>query len=80
VQHPVALVRDEREREAVTALAERRFGAWGGLLVGNADELAAHFAAEAALGAELFVLQFHDFGAPETLEAFAAGVVAGVGV
>jgi alkanesulfonate monooxygenase SsuD/methylene tetrahydromethanopterin reductase-like flavin-dependent oxidoreductase (luciferase family) len=74
VQHPVALVQDERERGAVTALAERRFGAWGGLLVGSAAELAERFAAEAALGAELFVLQFHDFGAPETLAAFAAGV------
>ena len=45
-----------------------------GLLVGSAAELAERFAAEAALGAELFVLQFHDFGAPETLAAFAAGV------
>jgi alkanesulfonate monooxygenase SsuD/methylene tetrahydromethanopterin reductase-like flavin-dependent oxidoreductase (luciferase family) len=75
VQHPVALVRDERERVAVAALAERRFGAWGGLLVGTAAELAERFAAEAALGAELFVLQFHDFAAPETLAAFARDVV-----
>ena len=74
VQHPVALLRDERERAAAAALAERRFGAWGGLLVGTAEELAERFAAEAALGAELFVLQFHDFGAPDTLAAFAEGV------
>ena len=39
VQHPVALIRREEDREKVTALAEKRFGAWGGLLIGNADEL-----------------------------------------
>jgi alkanesulfonate monooxygenase SsuD/methylene tetrahydromethanopterin reductase-like flavin-dependent oxidoreductase (luciferase family) len=75
VQHPVALVSDERERAAVTALAERRFGAWGGLLVGSAAELAERFSSEVALAAELFVLQFHDFGTPETLAAFARDVV-----
>lgn len=75
VQHPVAWVGEESERAAVTALAERRFGAWGGLLVGTAEELAERFAAEVALGAELFVLQFHDFGTPETIAAFARDVV-----
>ena len=79
VQHPVGFVRSESERAAVWALAERRFGAWGGLLVGTADELAARFAAEAALGAERFVLQFHDFGQPDTLAAFAREVVLLVG-
>lgn len=75
VQHPVGLVRDAGERAAVAALAERRFGAWGGLLVGTAEELAERFVAEAALGAELFVLQFHDFATPATLVAFARDVV-----
>lgn len=75
VQHPVGFVQDERERGAVAALAERRFGAWGGLVVGTAAELAERFAAEAALGAELFVLQLHDFGPPETLAAFAREVI-----
>jgi alkanesulfonate monooxygenase SsuD/methylene tetrahydromethanopterin reductase-like flavin-dependent oxidoreductase (luciferase family) len=75
VQHPVGFVRDESERAAVAALAARRFGAWGGLLVGGAPELTERFAAEVALGAELFVLQFHDFGQPETLAAFAREVL-----
>jgi alkanesulfonate monooxygenase SsuD/methylene tetrahydromethanopterin reductase-like flavin-dependent oxidoreductase (luciferase family) len=75
VQHPVGFVRRESEREAVAALAQRRFGAWGGLLTGSAGELAERFAAEAALGAERAVLQFHDFGPPETLEAFAREVM-----
>jgi alkanesulfonate monooxygenase SsuD/methylene tetrahydromethanopterin reductase-like flavin-dependent oxidoreductase (luciferase family) len=70
----VALLRGEAERPAVTALAERRFGAWGGLLVGTADELVERLRGEAALGAELFVLQFHDFGEPATLAAFAREV------
>jgi len=74
VQRPVALLRHERQRAHVTALAERRFGAWGGLLVGTAEELRERFAREAALGAELFVLQFHDFATPDTLAAFADGV------
>jgi alkanesulfonate monooxygenase SsuD/methylene tetrahydromethanopterin reductase-like flavin-dependent oxidoreductase (luciferase family) len=74
VQHPVGFVREERERAAVATLAERRFAAWGGLRVGTAAELAGAFRAEAALGAELFILQFHDFGQPDTLAAFAAGV------
>ncbi len=75
VQHPIGFVRHEGEREAVAALAQRRFGAWGGLLTGTAAELAERFAAEAALGAERCVLQFHDFGAHETLEAFAREVM-----
>jgi len=70
VQHPVALLRDEGERAEVTALATRRFGAWGGLLVGTAPELAERFRAEGALGAERFILQLHDFGEPETLHRF----------
>jgi alkanesulfonate monooxygenase SsuD/methylene tetrahydromethanopterin reductase-like flavin-dependent oxidoreductase (luciferase family) len=78
VQHPVALLRDEAERAEVTALAERRFGAWGGLRVGTAAELAERFRTGAALGAELFVLQFHDFGEPETLRRFAREVGDGV--
>ena len=79
VQHPVGFVRDESGRAAVAALAARRFGAWGGLLVGSAPELAERFAAEAALGAELFVLQFHDFGVPETLASFAREVLPRLG-
>ena len=71
VQHPVALVPDESSRAAVRTAAERRFGAWGGLLVGTAPELAEALGAEARdHGVEGFVLQFTDFGVPETLERF----------
>lgn len=74
-QHPVGLVRSESHRETVEKLAQRRFGSWGGLIVGNAEEVAAALSREVALGVEMFVLQFHDFGDPATLEAFARDVV-----
>ena len=56
-------------------LAQRRFASWGGLIVGNAEEIAAALSREVALGVEMFVLQFHDFGDPATLETFARDVV-----
>ncbi len=74
VQHPVGLVRDAAQRAEVERLAQRRFGNWGGLRVGTAEELARAFTQEVELGAELFVLQFHDFGARASLEAFARDV------
>lgn len=74
VQHPIGLVREEAQRAEVLRQASRRFGNWGGLRVGNADELVGALSQEVALGAELFVLQFHDFGARESLEAFARDV------
>jgi alkanesulfonate monooxygenase SsuD/methylene tetrahydromethanopterin reductase-like flavin-dependent oxidoreductase (luciferase family) len=74
-QHPVGLVRSESERATVEQQARRRFGAWGGLIVGDAEEVAAALSREVALGVELFVLQFHDFGDPASLEAFARDVI-----
>lgn len=74
-QHPIGLVRDESERAGVEQSANRRFGTWGGLRVGNAEEIAEALAAEVAIGVEGFVLQFHDFGAVDTLEAFARDVM-----
>jgi alkanesulfonate monooxygenase SsuD/methylene tetrahydromethanopterin reductase-like flavin-dependent oxidoreductase (luciferase family) len=73
-QHPVALAPSRQERDEVVATAQRRFGSWGGLLAGTADEIATALAAEAALGVELCILQFSDFGAPETLARFADDV------
>ncbi|MFQ5513422.1 MAG: LLM class flavin-dependent oxidoreductase [Myxococcota bacterium] len=75
VQHPIALVSDPREREAIESTARRRFDAWGGLLVGEAEELAEALTREAALGVELFVLQMSDYGEPATLERFMRDVV-----
>jgi alkanesulfonate monooxygenase SsuD/methylene tetrahydromethanopterin reductase-like flavin-dependent oxidoreductase (luciferase family) len=70
-QHPIALVPAERDRAEVTATAERRFGAWGGLIAGTAPEVADVLAAEAVdHGVEGFVIQFTDFGTPETMTRF----------
>ena len=74
-QHPVGLVRSESQRGDVERRSQRRFGSWGGLIVGNQEEVAAALSREVALGVEMFVLQFHDYGDPATLEAFVRDVV-----
>ncbi|MCZ7527672.1 MAG: LLM class flavin-dependent oxidoreductase [Acidimicrobiia bacterium] len=74
VQHPVGLAPDRASRDEVAALARRRFGSWGGLVVGTAEEVAEALLRDVELGAEGFVLQFADFGAPETLRRFATDV------
>ena len=73
-QHPVALARTDAERADVVATGERRFGGWGGLVSGTSPEVADTLAAEVASGVEGFVLQFTDFGRPETVEHFMATV------
>lgn len=75
VQHPVALVTDPARREETLAKAERRFGAWGGLISGSPEEVAEALLSEVALGAEAFVIQLSDYGRPETLRHFAAEVI-----
>ena len=40
LQHPIALIPDESQRDAITTDAQRRFGGWGGLIVGTPDEIA----------------------------------------
>jgi len=75
VQHPVALVSEGDDRDAVVATAERRFGAWGGLLAGTAEEIAARLAEERALGVDGFVVQLTDFGRPETIRRFGAEII-----
>jgi alkanesulfonate monooxygenase SsuD/methylene tetrahydromethanopterin reductase-like flavin-dependent oxidoreductase (luciferase family) len=75
VQHPVGLAPSSAAREEVAATARRRFGSWGGLICGTPDEVAAALRAEADAGVELFVLQFSDFGTPDTLRLFATEVL-----
>ena len=70
-QHPVALVPDEAARAEVLATAGRRFGAWGGLVTGTAPEVAETLGGEVRdHGVGGFVVQFTDFGEPETLARF----------
>jgi len=73
-QHPVGLAPDPSSRDEVVAQVHKRFGSWGGVVAGTADEVADALAAEAARGVDGFVLQFSDFGTPETAQRFMAEV------
>lgn len=64
--------------EEVDTLTQRRFGSWGGVVTGTPDEVANALAADVALGARGFVVQFHDFGAAATLERFMTDVAPAV--
>ncbi len=75
IQQMVAFVPSEARRAEVTELAQRRFGAMGGLVVGDAAELVDHFAALAQRGVERCYIWFADFAAPATLGAFGADVI-----
>ena len=75
VQHPIGLAASSAERDEVVELANRRFGAWGGVVAGTPDEVAEALRREWQTGAELFICQFHDFGRPETLRLFADEVL-----
>src|SRR5262245_3701267 len=79
VQHPIALAASSAERDEVLRTAERRFGAWGGLVAGTPDEVARVLRRERQAGAELFICQFHDFGRPETIRLFAEEVLPALG-
>ena len=75
VQHPIALLHDRPDAAGLRSEAERRFGAWGGLITGRADEVADALLAEVALGARAFVVQLSDYGEAETIERFAREVI-----
>jgi alkanesulfonate monooxygenase SsuD/methylene tetrahydromethanopterin reductase-like flavin-dependent oxidoreductase (luciferase family) len=76
LQQMVAFVDTESDRSAVTELAHRRFPNYGGgLVIGNGDELCAHFATIADRGVERFYLWFADFAAESTLHMFGERVI-----
>jgi alkanesulfonate monooxygenase SsuD/methylene tetrahydromethanopterin reductase-like flavin-dependent oxidoreductase (luciferase family) len=75
-QHPVGLAAGPHDRDEVAAQANKRFGNWGGLIVGTPAEVADAFRAEVALGVELFLVPFTDFGTVETIERFGREVIA----
>jgi alkanesulfonate monooxygenase SsuD/methylene tetrahydromethanopterin reductase-like flavin-dependent oxidoreductase (luciferase family) len=76
IQQMVAFVPDEASREAVTALAERRFGNHGaGLVIGDSGQLVDHFGQLCDRGVERFYVWFADFASPETLAGFGTGVI-----
>jgi len=78
VQHPIGLAAGDGDRDDVDAITRRRFGAWGGVVTGTSDGVAAALVADVERGARGFVLQFHDFGATESLERFMTDVAPAV--
>jgi alkanesulfonate monooxygenase SsuD/methylene tetrahydromethanopterin reductase-like flavin-dependent oxidoreductase (luciferase family) len=70
VQHPIGLATGPADRDETIATVRRRFGSWGGVIAGTAEEVAAAMTAEVERGVEGFVCQFSDFGAPETVARF----------
>ena len=77
-QHPIGLAPDAAARDDAIATVNRRFGSWGGVIAGTADEVARDLAAEVQRGVEGFVLQFSDFGTPETIRRFMTEVAPAV--
>jgi alkanesulfonate monooxygenase SsuD/methylene tetrahydromethanopterin reductase-like flavin-dependent oxidoreductase (luciferase family) len=73
-QHPIGLASGAAMRDEVIATVQRRFGTWGGVIAGTADEVAAALGDEVRRGVEGFVVQFSDFGTPETIERFMSDV------
>lgn len=78
VQHPVGLAEGDADREEVAGLVHRRFGSWGGVVTGTPPAVTDALAADVALGARGFVLQFHDFGTVATFERFMSDVAPAV--
>src|SRR5262249_58045753 len=75
VQHPIGLAASDSDRDETIATVNRRFGSWGGVIAGTADEVAAALLSDVQRGVEGFVCQFSDFGTPETVERFMRDVV-----
>jgi alkanesulfonate monooxygenase SsuD/methylene tetrahydromethanopterin reductase-like flavin-dependent oxidoreductase (luciferase family) len=74
-QHPVGLAATAADVPTVTALTQRRFGGWGGLITGTAADVAGTLADLRERGVERFYLQFSDFGTPGTLARFGTDVI-----
>ncbi len=78
VQLMVGYLRDERDRDEVSAKVAQRWGRMregGGVVIGTASELIDQFGAWRERGVERIYTWFSDFAAPETLAAFGADVI-----
>jgi alkanesulfonate monooxygenase SsuD/methylene tetrahydromethanopterin reductase-like flavin-dependent oxidoreductase (luciferase family) len=74
IQQTVALIGRDADREAVTALAKRRFG-WSRPLIGTASELVDRFGVLGERGVERVYTWFCDFAPPDTLAEFGSDVI-----
>lgn len=75
VQHVIGIASSRATRDRVVEEAERRFGAWGGLITGTPQEVADALNRELDLGVEMFICQFSDFGTAKSLRLFAREVM-----
>jgi alkanesulfonate monooxygenase SsuD/methylene tetrahydromethanopterin reductase-like flavin-dependent oxidoreductase (luciferase family) len=77
-QHPIGLAATAADRDEAIATVTRRFGSWGGVIAGTADDVAAALITDVERGVEGFVCQFADFGTPATVERFMRDVAPAV--
>lgn len=75
IQQMVALIPRGGDRDAITALARRRFG-FSRPVIGSGPELIEHYGRLADQGIERVYTWFCDFAPPETLAAFGEEVIA----
>jgi alkanesulfonate monooxygenase SsuD/methylene tetrahydromethanopterin reductase-like flavin-dependent oxidoreductase (luciferase family) len=75
IQQMVAIIPRDADREAITAVAERRFG-FSRPVIGSGAELVDHYGRLAEQGIERVYTWFCDFAPPETLSAFGEEVIA----
>ena len=75
IQQMVALIPRGGDRDAITALAKRRFG-FSRPVIGTGPELVEHYGRLAEQGIERVYAWFCDFATPETLAAFGEEVIA----
>jgi len=73
IQQTVALIGRDRDRDAVTALATRRFG-WSRPVIGTAPELVDYYGTLEQRGVERVYTWFCDFAPPETIAEFCEDV------
>ena len=74
------LINDTGYDDALDAITtvNRRSGTWGGVIAGTSEEVADGLGAEVERGVDGFVLQFGDFGTPETIQRFMTEVAPAV--
>jgi alkanesulfonate monooxygenase SsuD/methylene tetrahydromethanopterin reductase-like flavin-dependent oxidoreductase (luciferase family) len=70
MQCVVGLAASSNECERVADQARVRFGDWSMRIIGTPDDVIAGIRALVARGVEQLVIQFHDYGRPETLALF----------
>lgn len=74
IEHMVAFVPSEDQREQVTSLALKRFGTMG-VMVGDSEQLIDFFGQLGDKGVERTYAWFTDFAMPDTLTAFGETVI-----